>query len=408
MEAMSWAPFFHPSGDYLIFATNKHGFGNFELYMVDRAGKQEPSASAIARLRWFTSLSSNGKTLVWTSNNGGSQSQLFEGKWNDAAARELLKLPPGWRQDSQQSSRRGYFGRRPGCSRSLARQRGQHRPSRCRPSRRLFVPTRIGWSINRYRRRTQSTAYVAAYLESLGLQPAGENGTFFQEFEFVSNVKLGEKNALTLGDTNYKVDKQWRPLFFAQDGHVDPTDVVFAGYGIVAPKSDTQEAYDSYGDLDVKDKWVLVYRFLPQDITPERRQHLSAYSVPRYKAMTARERGAKGLIIVSGPTSSVRQQLVPLAMDGTLGTTSLAVISVSDEVAGSWLAKCGKDLAKLQKELDTGAASSGLLSKVSNWGATLTSNRSPAAGGMFSPCYQRPNPRNCHRPILIINRMIWL
>ena len=25
MGAMSWAPFFHPSGDYLIFTTNKHG-----------------------------------------------------------------------------------------------------------------------------------------------------------------------------------------------------------------------------------------------------------------------------------------------------------------------------------------------------------------------------------------------
>jgi dipeptidyl aminopeptidase/acylaminoacyl peptidase len=42
LGAMSWAPYFHPSGDYLIFATNLHGFGNFELYMVDAAGKQEP------------------------------------------------------------------------------------------------------------------------------------------------------------------------------------------------------------------------------------------------------------------------------------------------------------------------------------------------------------------------------
>ena len=30
LGAMSWAPYFHPSGEYLIFATNKHGFENFE------------------------------------------------------------------------------------------------------------------------------------------------------------------------------------------------------------------------------------------------------------------------------------------------------------------------------------------------------------------------------------------
>ena len=40
--ALSWAPYFHPSSEYLIFATNKHGFGNFELYLVDSAGKKDP------------------------------------------------------------------------------------------------------------------------------------------------------------------------------------------------------------------------------------------------------------------------------------------------------------------------------------------------------------------------------
>ena len=36
--AMSWAPYEHPSGEYFLFASNKLGFENFEVYMVDRAG----------------------------------------------------------------------------------------------------------------------------------------------------------------------------------------------------------------------------------------------------------------------------------------------------------------------------------------------------------------------------------
>jgi len=39
---MSWAPYFHPSGDYLIFGTNINGFSNFELYLVDAEGKHDP------------------------------------------------------------------------------------------------------------------------------------------------------------------------------------------------------------------------------------------------------------------------------------------------------------------------------------------------------------------------------
>jgi roadblock/LC7 domain-containing protein len=45
LGAMSWAPYFHPSGDYLIFATNLQGFANFELYLVDAAGCMHPCES---------------------------------------------------------------------------------------------------------------------------------------------------------------------------------------------------------------------------------------------------------------------------------------------------------------------------------------------------------------------------
>ena len=51
MQAMSWAPYFHPSGEYLIFTTNRHGFGNFELYLVDKNGSHEPVRDLHRRVR---------------------------------------------------------------------------------------------------------------------------------------------------------------------------------------------------------------------------------------------------------------------------------------------------------------------------------------------------------------------
>ncbi len=346
LGVMSWAPFFHPSGDYLIFATNRHGFGNFELYMVDAQGTQEPVR--VSYRKGFDGLpvfTPDGASLVWTSNSGNSQSQLYEATWNDAAARQMLKLDSSSGESSEGLAEASKAARvtQPGFT---AADVGRHVDYLCRPE--------LGGRLTGTQGEINATAYVAAYLESLGLRPAGTDGTFFHEFEFVSDVKLGPQNRLELDQTSYQVNSDWRPLFFSKEGKVAPTEVVCAGYGIVAPGEEDQEEYDSYVHLDVTDKWVLVFRQMPQDITPELRQHLARYSGARYKAMVARDRGAAGLIFVSGPTSQVRRQLMPLRMDGTLGATSLSLVSVSDRLAGDWLRMAGKDIAELQKQLDSG------------------------------------------------------
>ena len=79
-----------------------------------------------------------------------------------------------------------------------------------------------------------ATAYVAAYMEKLGLKPAGDDGGWFQPFEFTSGVALGRGNELTANGESYQVDKDWRPLSFSGTGEFEPAPLVFAGYGIVA------------------------------------------------------------------------------------------------------------------------------------------------------------------------------
>ena len=94
--SMSWAPYMHPSGDYFIFASNKLGFENFELFMVDAAGTKEPVR--VTYTDGFDGLpvpSPDGKTLAWTSSRaGGSAGQLFLAQWNHDKALEALKNAP--------------------------------------------------------------------------------------------------------------------------------------------------------------------------------------------------------------------------------------------------------------------------------------------------------------------------
>ena len=91
--AMSWAPYEHPSGEYVLFASNKLGFSNFEIFMVDTAGTREPVR--VTYSDGFDGLpvpSPDGTKLAWTSTrHGGSGGQIYMADWNHAKALEALE-----------------------------------------------------------------------------------------------------------------------------------------------------------------------------------------------------------------------------------------------------------------------------------------------------------------------------
>ena len=94
--SMSWSPFAHPSGQYFIFSSNKLGFENFELFIVDTAGTKEPVR--VTYTDGFDSLpvySPDGRQLSWTSTrNGGGEGQIFMAQWNHEKALEALRNAP--------------------------------------------------------------------------------------------------------------------------------------------------------------------------------------------------------------------------------------------------------------------------------------------------------------------------
>ena len=367
LEAMSWAPFYHPSGDYLIFTTNRHGFGNFELYLVDVHGKSDPVRVTYTNgFDGLPAFTPDGTALCWTSNRTpGKQSQLFLATWDDRRARDLLRLdhapgdpssPPApalvdqapLLEGAEDAARAAHEQASP---EYLADDIRRHVEYLCRDE--------LAGRFTGSRGERLAAAYVAAYFEQIGLQPAGDDGGWFQDFQFTSGVALGPNNRLAAGNTTYQVDRDWRPLAFSGTGAFAAAPLAFAGYGIVAEKTEEQDEYDSYVHLDVKDKWVVVFRYLPEDISPERRQFLNRASQLRFKATFARERGARGLIVVTGPNAQAKSELAPLRKDGILAGSSLPVISVTDKLAATWLAAAGKSLEDLQTSLDTGASQMG-------------------------------------------------
>jgi len=339
-ESMSWAPFPHPSGRYIVFTSNKHGFENFELFIVDAEGRSEPvRASFTDGFDGLPVFSPDGKNLCWTSNRGpGKQSQLFLAAWNHEAALAALGLnespapnpaSPAFSAEIRTEDLRALVSR-------LASDEFEGRKTGERGA-------------------AKAAEYIAARLQESGVKPFGAEG-YFDPFQFTAGVEVDQaRTTLEIesarGQAAYPVHAGFRPLSFSASGVIDAP-VVFAGYGLSIPGKGA-DGYDSYQGLDVTNKVVLALRYVPEAVEPARRQELNRYAALRYKAMIARERGAKGILFVAGPNSPRAGELIPLASDGSLSGSEILAASVTMEVAEALLAGAGKSLKEAQTALDT-------------------------------------------------------
>ncbi len=338
LQHMSWAPYFHPSGEYVIFATNKHGFANFELYMVRADGKGEPvRVTAKEGFDGLPVFTPNGKQLSWTSKRSSDRSsQIFLANWNHENAREALKI-----------SDTNILSNQP--------TKGPISVEDLKFHIETLASEEFGGRLTGTTGEKLATAHVASAFQQAGLQPAGNDNSFFQNFPFESGVSLGDQNKLTvLPQNQVHTTKSWLPLSFSGNADIPATEIVFAGYGLVAPKAGKHGEYDSYVHLDVKDKWVLAFRYIPEEVDAKRRQHLWRFASLQNKASHARDRGAKGVIFVSGPNSKANHELIPLRDTGSTATTSIPVISITDALAEILLKPSGKCIQELQDKLDTG------------------------------------------------------
>lgn len=196
----------------------------------------------------------------------------------------------------------------------------------------------------------KAASYIIAQLESLGAEPLPGQSSYRLPFEFTAGVK-DTGSRLSLAGEALPVESM-RGLPFSETGDVSGP-IVFAGYGITVPESQ-DFGYDSYATLDVTDKLVLVLRYFPEDASQEVRSVLARYSGLRYKALNARERGAKGLLVVTGPRSPNAGELARLTFDSAAADSGIVAASITGAVAERIFEHVSdKTLAQAQEALDT-------------------------------------------------------
>ena len=187
--------------------------------------------------------------------------------------------------------------------------------------------------------------YIAAQLARVGARPLPGRTDMFVPFEFTAGSRDGGSRLNGSPDGI-------QALSFSDDAEVSGA-VVFAGYGLVVPESQNF-GYDSYATLDVKDKIVLVLQYFPEDADQQARAVLARYSGLRYKAQAARQRGAKALLVVTGPRSPNAGTLVPMTFDTAIAGSGIPAASITGTVADALFASAPRPLRDVQQELDSG------------------------------------------------------
>ncbi|MBV2128843.1 M28 family metallopeptidase [Arsukibacterium indicum] len=139
--------------------------------------------------------------------------------------------------------------------------------------------------------------YIASQFKALGLAPAGDNNSYFQQVPLRSarveqeSVKLSFRQ----GDSEWQLSY---PQQFFSGASVNQTEVavtaplVFVGYGLVSEEF----ALDDYAGLDVSGKIVVQLAGLPASLPSEERAYLGSI-----KGKLAAERGAIGVITIHTP-----------------------------------------------------------------------------------------------------------
>lgn len=190
--------------------------------------------------------------------------------------------------------------------------------------------------------------YIRENFKHSGLKPMF-NKSFEQEYSFISDVKATKNNAVVVTvngkQTALTDEKDFITAPFSGTAK-NTAQVVFAGYGISAPKLH----YDDYKGLDVTGKFVVVMRNTPEYDNPH--SQFDKFASLRSKAALAKEKGAVGIIFVNGhfPEDSA-DDLMKLKYDRAGGVKDFSVIHVKRSFVDDLFASENRDFTKHQKTM---------------------------------------------------------
>jgi aminopeptidase YwaD len=185
--------------------------------------------------------------------------------------------------------------------------------------------------------------YIKDQLSRAGLKPLSGDG--FQRYKVADKVIAGEKNFLSVDGRKLEASAGFMPFSFSGSSELD-AEVIFAGYGFNIKNDSLQ--WNDYEKIDVKGKWVLILRG-----DPEPNKSVSGFipfNSDRDKALLAKDMGASGVLMVSGPINDQEDSFEPLSSEAF--SVEIPVLRIKRNIADMILAKTKTTIADLEKKIN--------------------------------------------------------
>jgi Zn-dependent M28 family amino/carboxypeptidase len=164
----------------------------------------------------------------------------------------------------------------------------------------------------------RAAQYLADQLKAMGVEAAGDNGTYFQDVPIVESV-VDRRFTLSVPGRTYRYLDDVVAFSGTERARVHAQgDVVFVGHGIVAP----EQKWNDYEGVNVRGKWVLIMVNDPPAPADEPDlfggKALTYYGRWTYKFEEAARQGAAGAILIHTDESATYPwQVVQSSWSGT-------------------------------------------------------------------------------------------
>jgi len=209
---------------------------------------------------------------------------------------------------------------------------------------------------------TEAANYIAKEFARLGLkplaEPAGRKGSesrsresrYLQSFPYVAGVRLGKENGFLFShgptaESPVAVEiagTDWLPLGFSSSAKIE-SDVVFVGYAITASELN----HNDYANANATGKIVIALQGTPDGANPH--GQFGRFEAVRWKAVAARNAGAKALVVIAREQNFKDDRLTRLVYDNLSGDAGLPVIILSRQAADRLLKTSGFSVAELEQ-----------------------------------------------------------
>jgi aminopeptidase YwaD len=188
-----------------------------------------------------------------------------------------------------------------------------------------------------------SAEYIRDMMLMWGLDPLCDNG--LQKFDIVASVVPGESCSLSIDGLDYVNGKDFHPFSISENGNLE-AEVIFGGYGFSIETENLK--WNDYQDLDVLDKWVMILRADPE--VDNAMSNFASFSGDRDKAMLAKDKGAGGVLLVSGEKFDQKDEFEGLKKGEF--SVGIPVLRISRTLADKILADSEKTIAELELTLN--------------------------------------------------------